>query len=1337
MFCGWRVCSVVILIILFSITIGCAGKGGAAPSKTVVDVKPTITVTPPTATMVGGSTIALVANISNAASTDLKWTATGGTVTGTGTTITYKAPTVAGTYTVTATITSANVSASSTITVTAPPPPTNKVVVTVSPATATIAATTAITLIASVTGTNNQAVTWIATAGTITGTGLTVSFTAPATAGTVTVTAKSADPSGATGTATITVTATPIKTDVAISLLPSNSNMLGGDSQPFAATVTGATDTSVTFTVTGGTLTGTGSTQIYTAPLIGGTYTVTAIANADPTRKAFAVITVLTLALQVNPPIQDVLIGTTFSLTAVALNTTVTTVTWSATGGTISGTGTTISYTAPNTPGAYTVTATADADSRQKARVTVNVRGKDLYVYEVDGITQANRPITFGRVFAKGEIAQCPQPVIGGSAVTPYQADVKNRWDDGSVKFAIISFTQTLTPQSSTTVTFQNNSSCNNAGFLTQPQMTGFNSGNWGGQIVVTPAGGGTAATADAKAMLAASDPGANTFGDCKNNYWMQGPVVTAVIVQDCTAASAFDFGWFWDGTTMGSSGRAGDPYTGNSPYASFHPMFILYFYPSINAVQVEAIWELPWTYSRLQDQLADVVVKTGSPLTVQWPVGWSGVRARKLTDISTIAQSSTMTSAGAANFTSADQGASIVIDPTNHISSHIIKAVNSGSNSTLSDAPSFSLSNVTGYLNLQVHQSRHRKTFWSGSAPGHVRIGHNFAYLKSTRALPNYDSGVSAGPDQDYTQFGASTCCQWSYNIWATTTDRGEVGGTDGLPQDYGANDEGAPLQREELLYLYNMDATSCGQPNSACAKAWQMLTGESGALDGNLTANNVVGGGGQWSNLGNVGFHVRESHTNATGLQSASTNFFYCSNFADKNTGGGGVNPVTTASSCGTGSGDAFGKPHSRHAHSDVQLNTVVPVGIPGVAAYAVGPGGWSGFPLCDHWLDYAYTPYLLTGDYFNLEELYFSASQCVSGHNYDQTVSGGIFGYPNSTETLREFAWSLQVTGRAAFIAPDSTPEQSYYKSMVDSWLEVTEGILGATGTSLTPSSTNANCTNYDYRSANRWDWGRCTVISRCINTGSTCSAGNGQTSVVPSMHEIETTNPYVNAATCPQGIQPYYASTLSNVASGEEEDWFYWYFTVAVSELEEMPGFSEAHTVADHMRQRLEEHVLSTTYNPYLIAASASGQKNASNATSCANNGPSFANTDQFFTTYTQKLNGFSTTAQYGGFPVTNMRTISSFDAAPPFFAYACGDHGYSLIARAAGSFLQEFGTTSAEASCPSGGCAATAAWKWIDTEVPYFNLQPLHSTSCPKYQNEANPTEQIKYALAPR
>jgi hypothetical protein len=62
-----------------------------------------------------------------------------------------------------------------------------------------------------------------------------------------------------------------------------------GGTQQFTATVTGSTNTSVTWSATGGTVTTAG---LYTAPSTPGTYTVTAKSVADTTKTASATVTV-------------------------------------------------------------------------------------------------------------------------------------------------------------------------------------------------------------------------------------------------------------------------------------------------------------------------------------------------------------------------------------------------------------------------------------------------------------------------------------------------------------------------------------------------------------------------------------------------------------------------------------------------------------------------------------------------------------------------------------------------------------------------------------------------------------------------------------------------------------------------------------------------------------------------------------------------------------------------------------------------------------------------------------------------------------------------------------
>ncbi len=141
---------------------------------------------------------------------------------------------------------------------------------------------------AMVTGTANTAVTWSvqeANGGSINAAGL---YTAPALAGTFHVIATSqADPSKSAA-ATVVVVA------VSITVNPSSTTLDQGATQPFTATVTGSTNTAVTWSVQeagGGSVTAAG---LYTAPNTAGTFHVVATSQADASKSAVAIVTVAT-----------------------------------------------------------------------------------------------------------------------------------------------------------------------------------------------------------------------------------------------------------------------------------------------------------------------------------------------------------------------------------------------------------------------------------------------------------------------------------------------------------------------------------------------------------------------------------------------------------------------------------------------------------------------------------------------------------------------------------------------------------------------------------------------------------------------------------------------------------------------------------------------------------------------------------------------------------------------------------------------------------------------------------------------------------------------------------
>ncbi len=180
---------------------------------------------------------------------------------------------------------------------------------------------------------------------------------------------------------------------VAISVTPSTTAISTGLTQQFGATVSGSTDTGVTWSVNGiqggGSSTGTiSAVGLYTAPTSvppGGSVTVTAQSVTDSSKSASAVVNILpagnTVAVSITPTSSSVTAGTTQQFSASVSGTTSTGITWqvnnvtggNATVGTISSSGL---YTAPSSvpsAGSVTVTAISSYDAAASASATVSV----------------------------------------------------------------------------------------------------------------------------------------------------------------------------------------------------------------------------------------------------------------------------------------------------------------------------------------------------------------------------------------------------------------------------------------------------------------------------------------------------------------------------------------------------------------------------------------------------------------------------------------------------------------------------------------------------------------------------------------------------------------------------------------------------------------------------------------------------------------------------------------------------------------------------------------------------------------------------------------------------
>ncbi len=318
----------------------------------------------------------------------------------------------------------------------------------VTPATSTLQVGSRLTLTAQVTGSPAPTLAWAvdgtpggsSTSGTLSGTGTSVTYTAPSAAGQHAVTVASASDAAVKATALLTVEA-PAPEVVRVSLAPGSASLAAGATLDFQATVSGATDASLTWTVDGtagsaatGTLSGSGATRTYTAPMAAGGHTVTATSVADPSKSASAAVTVaapVVVALALSPSGTVSLgPGGTQMFTATVTGSSNTSVGWlvdgvsngSAAVGTLVGTGASATYSAPATAGSHTVTAFAAADTAKRASATVTVTVPDVAIaLTPSGSTQVN---TSGTVSFTAAVSGTPNTAVtwsvdgvaGGSA---------------------------------------------------------------------------------------------------------------------------------------------------------------------------------------------------------------------------------------------------------------------------------------------------------------------------------------------------------------------------------------------------------------------------------------------------------------------------------------------------------------------------------------------------------------------------------------------------------------------------------------------------------------------------------------------------------------------------------------------------------------------------------------------------------------------------------------------------------------------------------------------------------------------------------------------------------
>lgn len=260
--------------------------------------------------------------------------------------------------------------------------------ISVSPATATVKRLGQLQLQATVTRTSNTAVTWRVQesgGGTVSNTGL---YIAPNVEGTYHVIATSVADPKQKATATITVSGEP---EVSISIAPTTVTIPRSSTQQFQVTVTGTSNTGVTWSVQeagGGTVSDTG---LYSSPNTDGTYHVVATSVADTTKTATATVTVSgvpNVTIRLDKTTGVTMKGGKLQFTATVTGTTNTGVDWIvdneviAEGGSVDDTGL---FTAPNFEGNVEIKARSKADPTKEVSARVDVTNNLRAEFTIQG----------------------------------------------------------------------------------------------------------------------------------------------------------------------------------------------------------------------------------------------------------------------------------------------------------------------------------------------------------------------------------------------------------------------------------------------------------------------------------------------------------------------------------------------------------------------------------------------------------------------------------------------------------------------------------------------------------------------------------------------------------------------------------------------------------------------------------------------------------------------------------------------------------------------------------------------------------------------------------------
>ena len=340
----------------------------------------------------------------------------------------------------------------------------------------------------------------------------------------------------------------------------------------------------------------------------------------------------------------------------------------------------------------------------------------------------------------------------------------------------------------------------------------------------------------------------------------------------------------------------------------------------------------------------------------------------------------------------------------------------------------------------IHLPRARWRRTFWTAGAPPRINVDYNLPYLIYSRAVPHFDLAKMPSTkaiDQEVAAYEKAL------------VDKVALGKSEIAQQDYIFNGDHEHTNTAQVLKYFPAQG---GRAEIGILPRWDVRYLYT--FDPRMEA--VVFGNAAAS--GYAPIHLREDMTGLT---------FHKQVEASQRV-------------------DAFGRLASIDARTgfcsrgDGEFSTGKDV-VKFVGAKPPRRQGWS--PDLAHQPSLAYTAYLLSGDYYFLEELLFwggfnvafqnagSCNYCRGGYSASDGQFGTTF---ESGSNIRGIAWGLRAVFYAALMAPTGSPEKAYFEEKVLQNIASLEGRLNMSNGLVSEESFFAPSWEYARKQFGRDTW-----------------------------------------------------------------------------------------------------------------------------------------------------------------------------------------------------------------------------------------------------------------------